>query len=571
MNPVHSSGLFHIFSLENIGFLEIFISDPYTEIKELEKNQFLKIISRFTNALEVCLKYHKLEKEIECRNKLEEVLITRENKWEEIYHNLPLGYQSLDKNGYILNVNKRWPEILGYSRNEVIGHWFGNFLVPECRTAFINNFRKLKAERQVRNHNLKLRKKNGDVIDAEFNSNVTYDPDGSFLRTHCVLNNITERRQAEIEQQKYAKKLAESEERLKLVLEASEEGFWDYHIPSGSTYYSETGLKMLGYDSVDSEPHINFWKNIIHPADRRIILHSLNDHLENKIPHFKVEHRLQTKSGEWKWIYVSGKVIEFDKSGKPSRMAGTQIDINDRKNAENKLKEYANELKHSNELKELFADILRHDLLNPVNIAQGYCDILKRDEDDPKKLTYLNKISKSTKRLTEIIENASILSKIENQQELDTKDMDIKKLLIKAIDNYEEVAHKKEISIELISATKCIGKANTIIADVFSNFLSNAIKYSPRKSNIKIILEKASSGYLNIKFVDQGSGIDDLDKPYIFERLKRTHKGDVKGMGLGLAIAKKIVELHGGTVGVEDNPEGQGSVFWLTLQSSNNK
>jgi signal transduction histidine kinase len=97
--------------------------------------------------------------------------------------------------------------------------------------------------------------------------------------------------------------------------------------------------------------------------------------------------------------------------------------------------------------------------------------------------------------------------------------------------------------------------------------VSNAVKYTADESIIKIRIDDAGDRW-KISFTDQGEGIPDKDKLAVFERFKRLHKDSVRGTGIGLAIVKRIIDLHNEQVGVVDNPEGHGSVFWLTLKKA---
>jgi signal transduction histidine kinase len=106
---------------------------------------------------------------------------------------------------------------------------------------------------------------------------------------------------------------------------------------------------------------------------------------------------------------------------------------------------------------------------------------------------------------------------------------------------------------------------NPIVEEIFANYISNAIKYSPE--NTEIIIDVIDKNYTwMVTVTDSGEGIPDDAKPLVFDRFKRVNKSGVKGTGLGLAIVKKIAELLGGSVGVEDNPDGEGSMFWVKLK-----
>ena len=109
--------------------------------------------------------------------------------------------------------------------------------------------------------------------------------------------------------------------------------------------------------------------------------------------------------------------------------------------------------------------------------------------------------------------------------------------------------------------------ANPMIERVFSNLLSNAVKYTSDESMVKVMIDDTGDKW-KISFTDQGDGIPDKDKLAVFERFKRLHKDNIRGTGIGLAIVKRIVDLHNEQVGVIDNPDGKGSIFWLTLKKA---
>jgi len=132
--------------------------------------------------------------------------------------------------------------------------------------------------------------------------------------------------------------IRESEERLRLVLEASNDGFWDWNIQTDRFYYSQRWAEILGYSMEELEPTFHTWRQRIHPDDNAATMNSLLEHLRGKTPKFQAEYRLLTKSGEGKWILDRGKVVARSEDGKPLRVVGTCIDITDRKQAETTLR-----------------------------------------------------------------------------------------------------------------------------------------------------------------------------------------------------------------------------------------
>jgi signal transduction histidine kinase len=238
-----------------------------------------------------------------------------------------------------------------------------------------------------------------------------------------------------------------------------------------------------------------------------------------------------------------------------------------RKQTEENLKEYTKELEDANYLKVLFTDILTHDILNPANIIRGFTEemILLENEDNKKKL--LDKIHRNNEKLISMIESASKFIKLESINDLKFEKQDFSPMLEKVIKSLGHELGKKEIRLYFNPRKNYPSLVNPLIEEVFLNLLSNAVKFSPESGKIVInITDEGNMWKINIS--DEGSGICNKDKDIIFERFRQADKGSIKGSGLGLAIVKRIVELHGGEVGVEDNPAGRGSIFWFTLKKA---
>ncbi|MDW7733534.1 MAG: PAS domain-containing sensor histidine kinase [Methanolobus sp.] len=242
-------------------------------------------------------------------------------------------------------------------------------------------------------------------------------------------------------------------------------------------------------------------------------------------------------------------------------------DISQIKEYEMDLKRYAEEFKNSGELKELFTDIICHDLLTPAGIIKGFTEELICNPSSEEKDLSLRKIYENINRLIELLDSATKLSKLQRVEEILFEDIDIVPLFLMVVENLKTDADGKRQEIVISKGLKCPSKVNPIIEEVFANLLSNAIKYSPDESRINIdFLDENRHWKVVVK--DCGNGISDMDKAFIFDRFHRADKKGIKGSGLGLAIVKRITELHGGDYGIEDNPEGQGSIFWVTVKKA---
>lgn len=132
--------------------------------------------------------------------------------------------------------------------------------------------------------------------------------------------------------------IQESRERVDMALTGSEAGLWDWNIKTGDTYYNNRWANMLGYDLIEINKKVSFWNDLLHPDDKERVFEEIQKHLNGETVIYKSEHRLKTKSGEWKWILDTGRVTERDIEGNPVRAVGTHIDITERKEAEESLR-----------------------------------------------------------------------------------------------------------------------------------------------------------------------------------------------------------------------------------------
>lgn len=177
-----------------------------------------------------------------------------------------------------------------------------------------------------------------------------------------------------------------SEERLMMVLEGSELGFWDWNIATGEVQRNDRWAQMLGYADIgEFESNTDTWTNSIYPEDREAAWQSINDHLEGRTLAHKMEYRMLTKDGGIKWILDNAKIVQRDNEGKPLRMSGTHMDISARKQLEQDKEELIDSLQAA---------------LDEINVLQGvipicsYCHKIRDDEGIWDKLeTYLAKHS----------------------------------------------------------------------------------------------------------------------------------------------------------------------------------
>ncbi len=218
-----------------------------------------------------------------------------------------------------------------------------------------------------------------------------------------------------------------------------------------------------------------------------------------------------------------------------------------------------------------FVANVSHELKTPITSIKGFVETLLDGalDDRPRTERYLEIIGKHANRLEQIIEDLLSLARLEQQekQSLETQGVSVFSLCEEARQSCELSAQEKDIRILIEGPRELQWKANvSLMTQAILNLLDNGIKYSPPKTSIRLVIEKAHGDVL-LRVIDQGRGIPPKDLGRIFERFYRVNKErsrEVGGTGLGLSIVKHVVTLHGGTVGVESQ-ENEGSTFTIQL------
>ena len=232
------------------------------------------------------------------------------------------------------------------------------------------------------------------------------------------------------------------------------------------------------------------------------------------------------------------------------------------KKARNELQVYSDELRQSNDMKELLLDIITHDLKNPAGVIYGFTKLLlEQDSTDQ----MVQSINESSDVLLKVIDNATALANVALGESIEKQEINLSEMLKNVKTEFEPIANQANIAIEFQSPGDVFIKANPIISEVFKNYLSNAIKYAQEGKRIALgIEEKGKSVKVTIR--DFGETIPEDSREAIFLRQARLDK-EKRGRGLGLAIVKRIAEAHGGKVWVEPNSP-QGNCFCFEISKN---
>lgn len=403
------------------------------------------------------------------------------------------------------------------------------------------------------------RTKDGRVIDVEISC--TYLANKRQILVFA--RDITARKQA-------AEQLRISEERLALALNGADLGLWDWDIQNSQIFANEKWAAMLGYQ-LDQTRQIpwDLWEAAIHPDDFAQALTAVTDHLNGVTPVYEAEYRLKGKAGTWTWVLAKGKVITTNPHGQPLRMAGTSLDITERKNLEIQLLQ-AQKMEAIGRL----AGSIAHDFNNLLTIMMGYVNVLQqRLLPGHVCLPYVDQLRKVSERGAALTQQLLIFSRKQVVKlaptQLNAAMGELQTMLSRLIEENIELTVVLDPDLGLINADS--GQLEQVILNLAINardampngghLVIKTINYDVDEDFTQWHPEVKPGCYVVLSIADDGLGMDDQTKSCIFEPFFTT-KSPEQGTGLGLAIVYGIVKQSGGHILV-DSQVGQGTRFSL--------
>lgn len=358
------------------------------------------------------------------------------------------------------------------------------------------------------------------------------------------------------------RELVESEERFRLVAMATNDALWDWNIIDGHLWWGPNFYPMFGYQETGPVKTRNFWIQQIHHNDRTRIVRLLDSVISKGESKWSAEYRFMKADGHFAYILDRGYILRDDNNS-PYRMVGSMLDITDQKEA----------TKIQIQKKDEFLSIASHELKTPITSMKAFLQFTLRMIDNKEDLStvhsFITKANGQVNKLTSLIEDLLDVTKIQaGKVQFDVTTFSIGDVISDCLDQVQHYSHKHSIQVEG-NKDQQVEADQHRIEQVITNFLSNAIKYSPTADKIILRIEEVDE-HLKISVKDYGIGIPENRIPFIFDRFFRVQESSQKfsGLGLGLYICSEIVKRHKGKIGVSSEP-GEGSVFWFTIPLKN--
>jgi PAS domain S-box-containing protein len=539
------------------------------------------------------------------RKAAEEAVARSERNLADFFENANVGLHWGAADGTILRANRAELDMLGYTREEYIGHPLSVFHID--REALDDMFAHLTQGERVDNYPARLRCKDGSTRDVLISSTALWE-EGRLIHTRSFTRDITEHKKVE-------ENLRSSEARYRTLTEAIPQLVWNATPDGNATFFNKRWRDYTGL-SLEQSQGLG-WLDAIHTDDRERIrvawqsaIQTINKDHRDRFSRgdsdeytFTGEFRLRRAVDDaYRWMLMSAISLR-DSSGATIEWVGSIADIDDqkrqaenlekmvherthalideveeRKRIELQLREVGVELTRSNRELEQFAYVASHDLQEPLRKIQAFGDRLRTrfSEVLPEAgKEYVERMHVSAARMRRLIDDLLTFSRVTTQARPFVR-VDLGKLAQEVISDLDEYINQNGGQIE-VANLPAINADPTQMRQLFQNLIANAIKFHrpnvPPRIEVQgeLINEKYSSAVdepsptCRIRVRDNGIGFDEKYSDRIFQVFQRLHgRDEYEGTGVGLAICRKIVERHGGTITAQSQV-GQGTTFIVTL------
>jgi PAS domain S-box-containing protein len=475
------------------------------------------------------------------------------------------AFSALDRDWRYTHVNDRVAEMAGWPKEKMIGRVIWDIFPEAVGTEFHEKAHRVMQTREP---------SHGEFF---------YAPWGRWVDTrmyptkHGIVifgADITERkRQEELATVREAK-LRESQERLQLATEAADIGTFDFFPKTGELQFSARSRELFG---IPPDMNVTYETYLagVHPDDRHIVHETVaRVRQPGSSGRFDIEYRtIGISDGRERWVAERGRAV-LDSAGQVARFIGTMLDITDKKNAEILLQRAKNEAEEANRAKDRFLAMLSHELRTPLTPVLMTIASLRREPDLNDGLRHdLEILQRNVELEALLIDDLLDLTRIAHGKlELHNDAVDIHGTIERSLSiSAGDIVAKKIKVVRHFEAREHHCWADPArLQQVFWNLVKNSAKFTPVGGRIDISTRNNEAHQIVIEVADTGIGIDANLMPRIFDAFEQgggVITSKYGGLGLGLAISKRVVDLHSGTIAARSDGPGRGAIFTVTLNA----
>ena len=372
--------------------------------------------------------------------------------------------------------------------------------------------------------------------------------------------NVTDRKRAESERR-------ESEERLRLAAVTTGLGMWDWYPLTGAQWW-DARAHELWWLPPDAPIDMETFEQRIHPADRERVRNTVRGVFNREsVSGYPIKFRLFGPEGQQRWVEANARVF-FD--GEIAvRVVGTVVDITERMAEEERLKRLCLGVSEADKRKNEFLGMLSHELRNPLTPIRNSLYVLERAAPGGEQARRAHMIiDRQVNHMTRLVDDLLDVTRISRGKvRLQRTRLDLVEVIRRTIEDHHTLLADRNVVIELPNESIRIEGDAVRLAQMIGNLLSNAAKFTSSDGRISVSLARTNDRAV-LEVADTGIGIDrdTLERLFEpFEQADRSLDRSRGGLGLGLALVKGMVELHGGTVRAHSDGMGRGSRFVIEL------
>jgi PAS domain S-box-containing protein len=350
--------------------------------------------------------------------------------------------------------------------------------------------------------------------------------------------------------------LRRSEASLRLALEAGEMGSFEWNIQMGEIRWSDNLEAIHGLPAGTFSGTFESFQNLIHAEDRPGVLEKIRCCVETGAD-YEAEFRSSAHGGDAHWIMGRGKVFA-DGEGRPLRMMGVCMDITRRKRAEEAIRE-------SERRKDEFLAMLAHELRNPLSPLALAAEVIKMCQPTDESIIWARDvIDRQTAQLTRLVDDLLDVSRITlGKINLNLVVVDLRQIIAQAVESTQPLltARNHALSIDVSDQPLPIRGDAARLTQIISNLLNNAAKYTHDGGSI-VLGARIVGARVVVRVTDNGVGIPApmLERVFdLFTQLESTRDRSQDGLGIGLALVKRLVEMHAGDIEARSEGPGRGS------------
>jgi PAS domain S-box-containing protein len=391
----------------------------------------------------------------------------------------------------------------------------------------------------------------------------THDGSGTINGVFCEGFDATQQIAAETA-------LRRQEEQLRLATEAADVGLWDVDLVDDKLFWPPRVKAMFGI-SADADVSMADFYTGLHPEDRERTTAAFSaavDPAQRSL--YDVEYRTVGKEDDvLRWVAAKGRGI-FDEAGKCVRVIGTAIDISQRKTTEQLLRLSEERLREADRRKDEFLATLAHELRNPLAPLANVAALLQRAPSAPEQVTYFGQvIERQTKAMAVLLDDLLEVSRISTGKlQLKKKVVSVASVIESALEPVRPALETREheLRVEMSGAEALLQADPVRLPQVLTNLLTNAIRYSDPGTPVTL-RARADADAVSFEVEDTGIGLSAEQIPTIFTLFSQAAPIERAegGLGIGLALAKALVEMHGGRIDASSSGLGKGSKFTVVV------